>query len=167
MALKCKDINLRDSTITVHATFSAAIYREKRKGRGAQSAVIPIHHEMFEFVKERVKNNLPEAFVFVNPNTGRRYAETTLRRIWNKVRTEAGISESLRLYDATRHSFASQLVSVGSSLYKVSKLMGHTSTKTTERYAHPHIESLRTDLEKLSLTVTRLSPEEKVSKKTI
>ena len=115
MALKCKDVNLRDSIITIHATFSAAVYREKRKGKGAQPVSIPIHPEMFEFVKERVKNNLPEAFVFVNQSTGRRYAETTLRRIWNDVRMKAGISKSLRLYDATRHSFASQLVNMGST----------------------------------------------------
>lgn len=164
MALKCKDVDFRDSTITIHATLSAAVYREKRKGRGAQPLIIPIHPEMVEVIKERVKNSLPEAFLFINQETGRRYAETTLRRIWNKVKMDAGISKPLRLYDATRHSFASQLANMGSSLYKVSKLMGHTNIKTTERYAHLHIESLRTDLKKLSLTVTRLSPEEKAYK---
>ena len=119
---------------------------------------------MFGYVEDRVKNNLPEAFVFVNPNTGGRYAETTLRRIWNNVRMKAGISKSFRLYDATRHSFASQLVNMGSTLYKVSKLLGHSNTQVTEKYSHANIESLRTDLEKLSLTVTKLSPREKVEK---
>jgi integrase len=162
MALKCKDVDLRDSTITIHATLSAAVYREKRKGRGAQPLIIPIHPEILEVVKERVVKNLPEAFLFINQETGRRYAETTLRRIWNKVKMDAGISKSLRLYDATRHSFASQLVNSGSTLYKVAKLLGHTNSKTTERYAHTNIESLRTDLMKLSLkTVPRLSPAKK------
>jgi integrase len=36
-ALTCKDVNLRDSMITVSATFSEGVYREKRKGRGAKS----------------------------------------------------------------------------------------------------------------------------------
>jgi integrase len=163
-ALKCKNVNLRDLTITINATFSGTVYREKRKGRGAQTAIIPIHPEMVSYLKERVTNNLPEAFIFVNLNTGRFYTENALRRVWESVRVKTGISKSLRLYDATRHSFASQLVNMGSTLFKVSKLLGHTSTRTTEKYAHSHIESLRTDLEKLSLSVTGLSLDEKVVK---
>ena len=49
-------------------------------------------------------------------------------------------------------------------LFKVSKLLGHTSTRMTEKYAHSHIQSLRTDLKKLSLSVTRLSLGEKAVK---
>lgn len=164
-ALKCKNVNLGNESITLSATFSGNVYRERRKGRNAQAVTIPIHPEMLDFLKERVSNNLPEAFVFTNPNTGGPYTENAIRRIWDDIRTKAGISKSLRLYDATRHSFASQLVNTGSALYKVSKLRGHTNTKTTERYAHANIESLRTDLQKLSLTVTRLSPERETSKK--
>jgi integrase len=159
-ALKCKDVNLRDLTMTISASFSREVYREKRKGRGAKPVVIPIHSEMIDYLKERVSNNLPEAFVFVDPRTGGPYTENALRRIWDNIRKKTGI-KSLRLYDATRHSFASQLVNTGSTLFKVSKLLGHATTKTSERYAHPDVESLRTDLEKLSLTVTRLSPDEK------
>jgi len=151
-ALRCKDINLRDSTITFSATFSNGIYREKRKGRGAKSYEIPIHPEMLEFISERVKSNLPEAYVFINPCTGRHYADTTLKRVWDDIRKRAGIVKSFRLYDASRHSFGSQLIDKGANPYKVSKLMGHSSIKTTEKYyLHNEIKSLRTDLEKLSL----------------
>jgi hypothetical protein len=55
---------------TVAATFSGTVYREKGKGRGAQTAIIPIHPEMVSYMKERVNGNLPEAFIFVSPNTG-------------------------------------------------------------------------------------------------
>jgi integrase len=167
-ALRCKDVDLKNETITISATFSSREYRPKRKGRGSQPVTIPIHPEIYDYLSDRVRNNLPEAYVFVNPNTGRHYAETTLRRVWNGIRKRAGINKSLRLYDATRHSFASQLVNSGSSLFKVAKLLGHSSVKTTEKYAHANLESLRTDLNKLSLTtVTRLSPAEKSEKKAL
>lgn len=35
-----------------------------------------------------------------------------------------------------RHTFASWLVQMGTPFYTVSKLMGHSSIKMTERYAH-------------------------------
>jgi integrase len=47
----------------------------------------------------------------------------------------------LTWYQATRHTFASQFVLGGGSMEKLSKILGHASVTTTERYAH-----LRTDL---------------------
>ncbi|MFN3396021.1 MAG: tyrosine-type recombinase/integrase [Thermodesulfovibrionales bacterium] len=158
-ALKCKNVNLETATITISATFSGSVYREKRKGKKSSPVTIPIHPEIFEFIARRVSNNLPEAFVFINPNTGKHYNKNTIQKVWHEVRKKAGIG-NIRLYDATRHSFASNLVNSGTSIYKVSKLMGHSSIRMTERYAHANLNSLKADIEKLSLkkTVPRLSP---------
>lgn len=72
---------------------------------------------------------------------------------------------------ATRHSFASQLVNSNVSLFKASKLLGHSSVKMTEKYSHSNIENLKTDIQKLSLlqkaTVTRLSPEALLTEKNL
>ena len=135
-ALKCKDVDLENGIITVSATFSNEIYREKRKGKKAKSVVIPIHPEMFAYLKNRVENNLPSAFVFINSRTGQRYYEKKLRRIWKAVKEKIELNYGIRLYDATRHSFASQLVNSGVPLLSVSRLLGHSSIKMTERYAH-------------------------------
>ncbi len=150
-ALKCKNVDLEHRSITIAATFSGGVYCERRKGRRARILVIPIHGEMFDYLSERVRNSLPEAFVFVNPRTERPYTEHKLLEVWSRVRTAAGVSKELRLYDASRHSFASQLVNSGVSLFTVSKLLGHSSTKMTEKYSHANIESMRTELSKLSL----------------
>ncbi|OHB39923.1 MAG: hypothetical protein A2099_08015 [Planctomycetes bacterium GWF2_39_10] len=163
-ALKCKDVSLDKGTITISATFSNEVYREKRKGRNVKDVTIPIHLEMFEFIKGRVGNNLPGAFVFINSVTGRNYSEGKLSKIWEKVREEIGLSKSIRLYDATRHSVASQLVNKGVPILSVSRLLGHSNTKMTERYAHVDLEKLKYDMKNLSLkgeTVTKLSPEAK------
>lgn len=148
-ALKCKDVDLQNQTITISATWSRRVYREKRKGKKSKSVTIPIHSELRDFVIERVKNNLPEAYVFTNPR-GRHYSENKLGRIWRGVKKKAGITD-LKLKDATRHSFASQLVNSNTSLFKVSKLLGHSSIKMTEKYAHGHVANLRIDIEKLTL----------------
>ena len=52
----------------------------------------------------------------------------------------------------------------GVSLLNVSRLLGHSNTKMTERYAHVDLEKLRFDMKNLSVkseTITRLSPEAK------
>jgi len=44
---------------------------------------------------------------------------------------------------AIRHTVASRLVQNGVDLYVVAKWLGHTSIKTTERYAHLSPENLK------------------------
>jgi integrase len=151
-ALRCKNINLETQSITISATFSGSIYREKRKGKKSKDLVIPIHPEMLDFLRERVKSNLPEAYVFVNHRTGRHFNKNTLSKEWQRIRTALGFDSSLRLYDATRHSFASQLINSGTSIYKVSKLLGHSSIKMTEKYTHSSVEYLKADIQKMSLS---------------
>jgi integrase len=150
-ALRCKNINLDTQSVTISASFSGTVYREKRKGKKSKDLVIPIHPEMIDFLADRVKNNLPEAYVFINPRTGWHFNKNTLSNEWNRIRTALGLDKSLRLYDATRDSFASQLINSGTSIYKVSKLLGHSSVKMTEKYTHSSVEYLKADIQKMSL----------------
>jgi site-specific recombinase XerD len=46
-----------------------------------------------------------------------------------------------------RHTFASHLVMEGIPIYTVSKLLGHTDVKTTERYAHLSPEQIQVKIE--------------------
>jgi len=151
--------------ITISATFSNSVYREKRKGKKSKSAIIPIHPEIFSFIKERVENELPQAFVFVNPRTGRHCPESVTKRIWHAAKKKAGLPENIRLYDATRHSFASQLINQDVSLINVSRLLGHSSVKMTERYAHSSLSKLKINIGNVSLnkvvTVPNVSPARK------
>lgn len=161
-ALRCKDIDLQQQSITISATFSDEVYKERRKGRGAKSVILPIHPELFAYLEEKIKNKLPEAYVFTKRN-GKHYTKDDICRLWAKVRRKAGIDKKIRLYDVTRHSFASQLVNANTSIYKVSRLLGHSSVKMTEKYAHQNLINLKTDIQKLSLekmrSVTKVSPD--------
>lgn len=140
----------RNHTITISSTFSCNEYREKRKGRNAKSLTIPIHPELLGYLKGRVENNLPNTFVFAQ-KTGKHYSRSKLDRIWNIVKEKANLPDIIRMCDATRHSFASQLINRGVSLISVSRLTGHSNTKMTERYAHSDIEKLKIDISNISL----------------
>jgi integrase len=57
-----------------------------------------------------------------------------LEKPWRRIRARAGIPD-VRLHDL-RHSFASVAVGLGEGLPMIGKLLGHTQTQTTARYAH-------------------------------
>ena len=56
--------------------------------------------------------------------------------------------EGVRSYDASRHSFASQMANRGESLYIIGQILGHSNPNTTKKYAHVSIDAMRDAMEK-------------------
>ena len=90
----------------------------------------------------RMLPNLPRVghcpYLFPNPATGKPYV--TVFRAWDTARKKAGLPK-VRMHDL-RHSFASFLINGGRSLYEVQRILGHTQSKTTQRYAHLRHDTL-------------------------
>lgn len=72
------------------------------------------------------------SYVVPNPKTKEPYVSVFCS--WNTARKAAGMPE-VRMHDL-RHSMASNMVNSGRSIYEVSKVLGHTQLKTTQRYSH-------------------------------
>ena len=60
----------------------------------------------------------------------------------------AGIKENLS-YHASRHSFGTLMLSAGVPIESISKMMGHTSIKTTQGYAKVTDDKISEDMDKL------------------
>lgn len=150
-ALRVKDVDLKNETVRIVSTFSGRVLREQRKGRGAKPVLLPLHPECMDFIGNRLREALPGAFVFVNPRNHLAYSQDALGRVWRNLRAKAGISADLRLYDATRHSLATQLRLADVPLPDIKDQLGHSDIRTTMRYAHGDLRKLRANLEKLSL----------------
>ncbi|MHB8056831.1 MAG: tyrosine-type recombinase/integrase [Desulfuromonadaceae bacterium] len=71
---------------------------------------------------------------YVVPNPKSRQPYSSVYRTWNTARLNAGLPE-VRMHDL-RHSMASNLVNSGRSILEVSKILGHSQLKTSQRYAH-------------------------------
>ena len=71
-------------------------------------------------------------WIFPNPSSDKPYRCIT--NAWVTARRRAGLDD-LRIHDL-RHSFASFLINNGRSLYEVQRILGHSSARMTERYAH-------------------------------
>jgi len=74
-------------------------------------------------------------YVLLTPD-GRPYAESTIKRYFKTAKAFAGITRRFRFHDQ-RHTFASK----GINSFTLRDLLGHTSTRTTERYARPSSEA--------------------------
>ena len=70
----------------------------------------------------------------VFPSTANATRPVDLRKPWRAALQAAGIEE-FRFHDL-RHTTASYLAMNGASLLAISKVLGHKTTKMTERYSH-------------------------------
>lgn len=72
---------------------------------------------------------------------------------FRRAREKVGM-EHVHFHDL-RHSCASILIGLGVDLYTISKILGHSSIKSTERYAHLQVGQQRAALNKLSSLVKK------------
>jgi len=59
----------------------------------------------------------------------------SIQKVFKKAKRKAGIKKPATVH-TLRHSFATHLLEAGTDIYRVQKLMGHTTPKTTAIYIH-------------------------------
>ncbi len=118
--------------------------RKKTMKKDKPTRTIPLNSVACSILMRRAKLNSGSKYVFYN-SAGNRIDAGRLKREFIKAVKESGI-DHFRFHDL-RHTFATRLVQKGVDLYKVAKLLGHSSVTVTERYAHHCPESLRTGVE--------------------
>lgn len=97
--------------------------------KSGRQRIIPLNADVMNALR-RWKRQSDSELVF--SKNGKRILNP--RRAWNNLLKSAQI-EDFRFHDC-RHDFASQLVMRGIDLLTVSKLMGHSTTEMTMKYAH-------------------------------
>jgi integrase len=84
-----------------------------------------------------------------------------LWHVWHFVRKRTGLGQDARVYDL-RHTFASVGAGGGLSLPIIGKLLGHTQSRTTERYAHLASDVLHEAAEKITRAIVNAGKPDKV-----
>jgi len=120
------DVEIERRVFTIRATNS--------KSRKLRS--VPLNDSAIEVLNSLDRGEAEDP-LFVSSRGRKRHARkpfTTIAKQWDRIRKVAGLPY-LRLHDL-RHSFASFLVNDGRTLYEVQAILGHSTSKVTERYAH-------------------------------
>jgi integrase len=122
------------------------------KGSNAQSPIrgtktgdaswIPISPDLAEWIewrKEQRTGAFASRALFVNPgaylgpNPDGRWSANGLRRVWHAAAAKVGVH--VALYEGSKHSTASNWYSDGVPLPVVQRMLRHTDTRSTARYA--------------------------------
>ena len=106
---------------------------------------IPLNDKLFRILHGQKKGESP--YIFSNESGGMLNGNI-LSRDFRKLARRCGIKGAS--IHTLRHTFASYLAMNRVDLYTIQKLLGHSSVKTTEIYAHLAPDYLRSAITKLS-----------------
>lgn len=132
VGIDIKDIRFREGVIRIF-------------GKGSKYRVVPLGAKTAEtlmwYLSERDKKigtedlgNLAGQAVFLNSRGGR-LTSRSVGRIVKKYLFMASEKRMLSTH-SLRHSFATHLLEAGANLRAVQQMLGHSSLKTTQQYAH-------------------------------
>lgn len=99
--------------------------------KSGKSRFVPISDTVLEVLAE-IPRNGDSQYIF--PSAKQTDNPVRIDGSWDVARKQAGLDD-LRVHDL-RHSFASFLINSGRSLYEVQQILGHSSARMTQRYAH-------------------------------
>ena len=78
-------------------------------------------------------------YLFINHLTGTRYKN--IHKFWSKMRNKLGMRK-IRIHDF-RHNYASLMANSGRSILEISRVLGHSSVRVSERYSHLNTATLQ------------------------
>jgi integrase len=138
---------------------AAGLLRLKSAKAGPRA--VPLGEQAIALLAERRTTSAEGKWVF--PSSRGTGPIVGIQKFWDQVRAKSRL-DGARLHDL-RHSFASQAVNSGASLYLTGAILGHRQASTTQRYAHLQSGPVRDLATKVGETILsalgRPAPEQK------
>ena len=122
LALKKSDIDIDRKVIYV------------RGAKGKKDRVTVLSDVALEILRTYVQTHVTKVWLFEGWHD-RQYSERSVNNIIKRASKAAGIVKNVSPH-TLRHSFATHLLESGTDLRYIQALLGHESSKTTERYTH-------------------------------
>jgi integrase/recombinase XerC len=130
-----------------------------RSGKGRKDRVVPLGDKaraaIAEYLPARLALKPQDDALFLNLR-GRRVTARSVRRFLDGHAIHAGIPQTHP--HALRHSYATHLLGSGADLRSIQELLGHSTVKTTARYAHVDLEYLMREYTKHPHAGTSAAP---------
>ncbi len=105
-----------------------------KQGKGGKDRVTLLAKQVLNELRVYYFQHRPKEYLFEGPE-GRPYSGSSVMKIVHRAARWAGIRRRVTPH-MLRHSFATHLLEEGTDLRYIQALLGHNSSKTTERYTH-------------------------------
>lgn len=127
--LKLQDLDSKRMTMTI------------RNSKGKKDRVLPMSSKQMDLIIKYYRMYRPEVYLFEGVKKGNPYSETSLERIFHRNMDRIKKNNIFTLH-CLRHSYATHLLESGVDLRFIQELLGHKSSKTTEKYTWVSMKSL-------------------------
>ena len=120
------DVNLKEETVLI------------RHGKTGKKTILPLHPAMLDILKGTTRSIVGSVFTTVS---GEPYPRNHVQRPFQEACKKVGVK--INFYQFCRHSLATQAIQRGESIYLIQKVLGHSSTRHTQRYAKVDVTNMR------------------------
>lgn len=117
--------------------------------KNKKNRVVPMNEQLWRMLAMRKEGASSELVFHVN---GQQLNAQKVSKVFKAFVGGAELSERIHFH-SLRHTFASWLVQDGASLYEVQKLLGHSSSQTTQIYSHLQPEQLHATVNRIVLNL--------------
>jgi len=113
-----------------------------RQGKGKKDRITILSDAALELLRRYIASEKPDEWLFPGQNRVGHLTERTVQKAFEQSLIAAGISKRVSVH-VLRHSFATHLLEGGTDLRYIQELLGHQSSRTTERYTHVSVKDIR------------------------
>jgi len=105
-----------------------------RNAKGKKDRITLLSPSLLELLRDYYRIYKPKQWLFEGAYD-KQYSTSSIRQVFNRSKKRAGVNVPATVH-TLRHSFATHLLDSGTNLRYIQKLLGHSSSKTTEIYTH-------------------------------
>lgn len=125
ISLQVRDIDIEKKEITIR----------KETSKSEKTKVLKIHPtlmlHLMEYLKERKILNLKTEYLIASSMADKGLSDGGLKHWTESIKKKSGVDFHVHCF---RHTFAAKLAEADVGSFKIQKMMGHSSTATTQRY---------------------------------
>lgn len=105
------------------------------QGKGKKDRYASLSPVTLNLLRDYWRQYRPFSWLFPGRLPESPISTRSIQKVFKDAKRKAGIKKPATVH-TLRHSFATHLLEAGTDIYRVQKLMGHTSPKTTAIYIH-------------------------------
>lgn len=113
-----------------------------RQGKGRKDRFTILSNTAYQLLQQYIDLYKPEKWLFPGQSLGSHLRERSVQKVFEQAVRRSKIVKKVSIH-VLIHSFATRLLEGGTDLRYIQELLGHQSSRTTERYTHVSVKDAR------------------------